>query len=171
MSISLDGLVVLSPQAVYLTEDWELPFEELALYFKCIVITCSSKWQNRSKSSRVNISTLFFCAFPRFLFFFPPVLPPAFLSPSLVVSQPSVIHSQSLLHQRLGFQNGAFLFSFLENTVMLPEFVSWKKNKLTSSHQEKRDARMKGDAQVQFTVLNFICFIQSPLSGSFSLLP
>lgn len=145
--ISLDDLVVLPPQAVYLTEDWELPFEELALYFKCIVITCSSKWQNRSKPSGVNISTLFFCAFPRFLFFPPPFLPPAFLSPSLVVSQPSVIHSQSLLHQRLRFQNGAFLFSFLETQLCCLSLYRGGKKQLTSSHQEKRDSRMKGDAR------------------------
>lgn len=59
-------------------------------------------------SLRVNTSTLLFRAFPSI----PPhpSIFPASPSHNPVVLQPSVIRSQSLLHQRLGFQDGAFLF-------------------------------------------------------------
>lgn len=84
------------PTAVYSTEDWELHFKELAFYFQ--MHCCSSKWWNRSKSSRGNLATPFFLYIP--LVFPPSFLSPAFLSSSLLVFQPSVIRRQSLLHQR-----------------------------------------------------------------------
>lgn len=58
---------------------------------------------------------------------------------------------------------------------MLPEFVSWRKKTtdfFTSREERFEDERrctnplMHRNVEVQFTVLIFICFIQSPLSGS-----
>lgn len=122
----------------------------------------NGKKRSESSGGRVNISTLY--SVHSLVFFFP-FLPPAFRSPSLVVSQPSVIPSQSLLHQRLGFQNGALLFSFLGTQLCCLSLYLVKKKKKTDFTSEKKDMRMKGDAQnpltrrnveVQFTVLILI---------------
>lgn len=113
-------------------------------------------------------------------FFFPP---PASLSPNLVVSQPSVIRSQPLLHQRLRFQNGAFLLSFLKNTFWwgfffsLPEFVSLcesKKKKKDFLTWEKRNTQIGGgDAPTpirtemwKFNLLSSsdVCLVFTPFS-------
>lgn len=123
----------------------------------------------------MNTSILFFfCAFLRFISLF---LPPAFLSPSLVVvSPPSICHPQpvSASSKRFGFQNGAFLLSFFGSPVMLPEFVSWKKNCLLYIREERyKDERrctnplIHRNVEVQFTVLiSILLGIQNLISGS-----
>lgn len=140
--LPLDGLIVLSVS--YPSEDWDLHSEELAPYFKCIVLTCPSKWQKRSKSSRgginqINKSTLFLCA-PSFLFNF--FLPPAFLSPSRVISQPSICHPQPVSAPSKGSDFKMERFSSASWGAQLCRLSLYlgnkkKQKKLASSHQRR----------------------------------